>query len=743
MARATLMDAFNAAAGFGNQALGIAGQLQKDAADAEQERIFYDFSLKANQLMDQLRRSPSASYATIPEQYKKFQDTFFNDAKKQVKNAYSIQALDRMYRNSDMQMQPQIQDLMFRKEVDYSVSEKMKSIQNVNENPGLSAQQKISDISNILIDGHNRGYYSYEYMNTAISKYTAEAVFNHGISTVDRKYEEAMTYFSDPLRDQSKDSEYLQNLSNQLTEELHALSMNDPLNPDSLMISVPGMNGGSLPLNMDMTEIKKNLVEYNQARNTAIKEGWQRANGEIASDIWNKMNGLDPNDPGYIRQYNAYAREGNLLLERWDSDHFTEDQQNAYTTRFRLKEDSSSSSRSGGSNGSIKGIFDSLVRRRSTTFADYHAGVADANVLKARFISDIQIITDKLVDGGYEAFMAEYGAEMGLDTFIPDAVNAFFEQNKDLPSDILTPLQTHFKYLIAQAKDDPEMVAELNRELNHLIGYMIDALGDRGVKSVESVRKEVNDLAVKLVSDSISYAKYTQDGVSLFQNNDKGKADYLRAMAENPGMVYQDHLGNIIYAGNDATHTEAQKALRDDLATILGIEDKSIITPFLESEGAGDVSGSLKFKITEGKGLQNGTYRFVPNGNSISLEYLSVTGEWLPQINTEGVARRNSFGEMVQPNSTTANEVIRERERLEQKQTHDEETAYYNSRSENLVEEQQSVQQIIGLSYNNPPPLGYSRNDWISLDPAIKESIINNFKKNSPEVYQRWIDSLR
>jgi hypothetical protein len=618
MAKATLMDAFGAAAGFGNQVIGIADQLNKNAADAELERIGYEYNLQANEFMEQLRRSPSTDYAKIPEQYKKFQDSFYNNAQKQSKNGYTSRALESMNRNSEMQMMPQIQDLMMRKEVDYSVSQKGQTVQDISDNPGLSFQQKITEIENVWTDAHNRGYMSYERMNALIAKDTANAVLQHGVSTTDRKFEELEAYLNDPTRDVSQDSAYLNLMTQQISNEINNISVNDRTDANSLIMSMPGMNGGSVPRNMDMTEIKKIWNDYAQTKKNNIIASWQKVNGEIASDVWNKMNGLNPNEIGYIETYNAYAKMGNEFIEGLDSDHFTEEQQNAYSPRFKKKEHPKEGS------GSIDDQLKYLEGVRFQILQDIDNGLGNAIVNKQRYMAAVDEIAKVFTNGTPEqmnVFKTIHSKRIDLNDFIPDAITMIKDRTEGSTADAFLPVNNYINNLL-KGETDSETAYRLNKVLSFSTDYITDSLIDGGALTIEQVGQQAMSIAQRLIADDIAFARATSTGEAQMQDFDeKGFSQWLDFAENNPEMMLRNPENNMYtFAGNSATPEMAMEYGRDVLSEQLGVPLDEIKSSY-EQEGAYDASALANYNVN-GK-----NYRFVTIGESYKVQE-NINGKW-------------------------------------------------------------------------------------------------------------------
>jgi hypothetical protein len=98
---------------------------------------------------------------------------------------------------------------------------------------------------------------------------------------------------------------------------------------------MPGLNGTLRSRSLDLTEIKRQSMEYLYRKTTDMRREWQQETSEILMNIWIQLNSLDPNTLNYVDTYNALCDEAFSLISSLDEYHLTTEQKVEWSPRFQ------------------------------------------------------------------------------------------------------------------------------------------------------------------------------------------------------------------------------------------------------------------------------------------------------------------------------------------------------------------------------------------------------------------------
>ena len=509
MPTATIMDAFNAAAGFTNQVLGVADQLKMQTARVELERINYNFDKDVADEMQRLNNLESGKYEDVVTDFKDFHQGFWNEQKKNARNNFTARAIDSMRMQSDAQLTPQVQALAFKKEVDYQLGEKTNSTINIINTIGKNDQDKINKIENIWFDAYQKGYISYERLQAAVDKYSSEAVFQNGISQIDN----GLKGF-----EASKDGDGLEKWQEAEEARIDNMTLNTE---GSLQLRIPGQKGGIVPRHMDLSKIKAAQKEYLQRRVDGIFSEWQKENIQTTSERYTALAGLNPAAPNYVALYNSIVAEAHADFKRWNKYQLSAEQEEHWAPKFRYITEGGRGSGSGGRTADEVNSFAALLSYqymnkinneygRPGTSAEYTAGI-------------LQLVTEGLSPSSAAKYLEE--AVSG----IRKGYEPKFER-----------FATTYKELIRTAKDEDK--GKLTEIAQNGLASLHDMIGNNASES--EVDKTINTILGAMGAtqyDVANLAKIVDGGLmNRLAGNDLSQFSALAESGALDNLVWVD-----------------------------------------------------------------------------------------------------------------------------------------------------------------------------------------------------------
>ena len=623
MARATIADVFQAAAGFTNTTLNIADRYNRDAADAELARISADFNLQADDLMHQMNTLPSNRYGEIQGMSAQFMNNFFtgrNGVRTHAKNGYMYRALEAMQTNASVQMAPRIQAMEFAKTREFTVDNTLTSIDMLRK-AGGDPQQTISQIESMLLGLYDKGYSTAEWTTAALAKYTSDAYMSSQVKYGNDRLQEVMTgWKTDPLADEKKQSADLKALRGELKEHFTTGS-------DGLSLRTFGKDGHLQGRDFDASGLQGDYNKYVDNLIDGIIGDWQNKTEQIVVDLDTELGALNKDDANYVRDHNLIVDQYERYTKQWDEFHFSPKQQKGWNPRFEKKGTPGDGS---GSSGALAKINKDIEEARAAKISDYKAGLGNAHAIRKLYEKKVMDIAES-VGQGWDEFVAAHERAIKLEDFIPDAVNAFLDIYKERNDGqaFLKPINDFFDTLMKEEKS-AEGDAILQMGLSYVTGELLDKLADRGAMYQEggsALIEEGLSLAAKLVNKKIILSQRTLDRSSQFNEGDYSKL--LKEARENQDLIYQNSSGYVSYAGNEATYRQLSEYGKDQVRQMLRLplEANANIIPSFSTEGNYDISALPQYQVTN-SGDKNGVYRVIDDGRSTKMQKWDGT-DWI------------------------------------------------------------------------------------------------------------------